>query len=131
MKTVTYEVPAMYGDHHVQEVIRILMEKPGVEDVYASSAFQMVEIQYDPKKLKEDEIESLLDESGYLGEFDFPTETDAATYLEADRSESFFRHTEVYETNREVVGFVQKVSYTGRPLWSCPGFGVIKDRMED
>jgi hypothetical protein len=44
---------------------------------------------------------------------------------------SYFRHTEVFETSRQVVSFAQKVSYSGKPLWNCPGFGVIKSNMEE
>jgi copper chaperone CopZ len=131
METITYELPAMYGDHHVIEVRKILGEIPGVEDVYASSAFQAVEVKFDPEKVSEEQIEKKLDEAGYLGELELPVEADAATYLEEDRSESFFRHTEVFETSKQVVSFAQNVNYSGRPLWNCPGIGVIKSEMED
>jgi hypothetical protein len=40
MNTLTLELPAIYGDHHVLEVRRILFELPGIEDVYASSNFR-------------------------------------------------------------------------------------------
>ncbi|MFN2174807.1 MAG: heavy-metal-associated domain-containing protein [Anaerolineales bacterium] len=131
METITYELPAMYGDHHVIEVRKILGEIPGVEDIYASSAFQAVEVKFDPEKVSEEQIEKKLDEAGYLGELELPVEADAATYLEEDRSESFFRHTEVFETSKQVVSFAQNVNYSGRPLWNCPGIGVIKSEMED
>ena len=130
MKTVTYELPNLYGDHHVVEVRRILFEIPGVVDVYASSAFRMVEVTYDPKKTNDLVIALSLDESGYLGEWSVPMEASASTYLE-DRSRSYFRHTEVYESTRQVVSFSQNVAYSGRPLWNCPGMGVIKNKMED
>jgi hypothetical protein len=58
-------------------------------------------------------------------------EADASTYLSEDRSQTFFRHTEVFETNREGVSFAQNVSYSGRPLWHCPGIGAIKNTMEE
>jgi copper chaperone CopZ len=130
VKTVTYELPNLFGDHHVIEVRKILNGIAGVEDVYASSAFRMVEITYDPSVTNDLEIAMKLDEAGYLGEWTVPIEAGAATYLE-DRSKSFFRHTAVYETARQVVSFSQNVSYTGRPLWNCPGMGVIKNKMED
>ena len=44
MEEVQIHVPAMYGDHHVLEVRRILLELPGVLDVYASSCFQTVQV---------------------------------------------------------------------------------------
>lgn len=130
MKTVTYELPNLYGDHHVLEVRRILFEMAGVEDVYASSAFRMVEVRYDETKTNDLDIAVKLDEAGYLGEWSAPMEAGASTYLE-DRSRSYFRHTATYETTRQVVSFAQNVSYTGRPLWTCPGMGVIKNKMED
>lgn len=130
MKTVTFEVPNLYGDHHVVEVRRILLEIPGVVDVYASSAFRMVEVSFDPEKTNDLVIAMALDESGYLGEWSVPMEASSSTYLE-DRSRSYFRHTEVYETTRHVVSFAQNVAYSGKPLWNCPGMGVIKNKMED
>jgi copper chaperone CopZ len=131
METKTYELPAMYGDHHVLEVRRILQEINGVENIYASSAFQAVEVKFDPEKVSGKQIEKKLEEAGYLGELELPIEADAATYLNEDRSESFFRHTEVFETSKQVVSFAQNVNYTGRPLWNCPGIGVIKSEMEE
>jgi len=130
-KKVTYNTPVLYGDHHVQEVRRLLLELPGIEDVYASSAFQMVEITYETDTIQESEISTKLDEAGYLGDWSTPTESGIAASLESDRALTFFRHTEVYETSREVVSFAQRVNYTGRPLWNCPGFGVIKNKMEE
>ena len=130
-KIITINTPALYGDHHVTEVHRLLGELPGIEQVYASSAFHAVEVTYDPDKVEEAAIKGKLDETGYTGELSVAMEADAATYLEADRSQSFFRHTEVFETTREVVSFSQNVSYSGRPLWHCPGFGVITNTMED
>jgi copper chaperone CopZ len=130
VKKITYEVPNLYGDHHVVEVRKILFEIPGVIDVYASSAFRMVEVTYDPTKTNDLDIAIKLDQAGYLGEWSVPMEAGASTYLE-DRSHSYFRHTAVYETTRQVVSFAQNVSYSGRPLWNCPGMGVIKNRMEE
>jgi len=130
VKTVTYDLPNLYGDHHVLEVRRILLGIPGVVDVYASSAFRMVEVTYDPAITNDLDIAVKLDRSGYLGEWSMPVEAGASTYL-GDRSRSFFRHTAIYETTRQVVSFSQNVNYTGRPLWTCPGMGVIKNKMED
>jgi copper chaperone CopZ len=127
METLTFELPTMYGDHHVVEVRRLLLEMPGVEDVYASSGFQVVEVMYDPTKVTPDAINARLAEAGYQGELSTPVEAGAATYLEkGDRS--FFRHTTVYENVRQVVSFAQNVSYSGRPLWPCPGMGSLKTK---
>ena len=130
-KTVTFETPALYGDHHVVEVRRLLLELPGVEDVYASSAFHIIDVTYDPDKVQEADLARKLDESGYLGGLMLPQEMGVAMYQESDRSSTFFRHTDVFETSRKVVSFAQNVNSSGRPLWNCPGFGVIKNKMED
>jgi copper chaperone CopZ len=74
MKTKTFEAPALYGDHHVTEVRRILLEIEGVTDVYASSAFQTIEVTYDESKINDLEIAVKLDEAGYLGEWTIPIE---------------------------------------------------------
>ena len=50
MEKITVDLPTMYGDHHVTDVRRILLALPGVEDVYASSAFRLVEVTFDPTK---------------------------------------------------------------------------------
>ncbi len=127
MKQAVMSVPAMYGDHHVVEVRRLLLEMPGVETVNASSCFQTVEVVYDPAKLSEDEITAKLDEVGYLGELAVPIETGLAVTQEAKRNgQTFFRHTTAYAQVRQIVGFAQQVGFTGRPLWPCPGVGVIK-----
>lgn len=125
MKTLSLELPTMYGDHHVLEVRRILLEMPGVEDVYASSSFQVVEVTYDPAKLDADKITAKLEEAGYSGELPVPAEAGEASYV-ADGKESFFRHTTAFEQVGKTVGFAQNVGYTGRPLWPCPGMGTIK-----
>jgi copper chaperone CopZ len=131
MKTITIETPALYGDHHVIEVRRVLLELPGVSDVYASSAFHLVEVNYDPEKINEQTIQGKLAEMGYLEEIQLPTESGKAAHLMENQALNYFRHTEVYETARNEVSFAQNVAYSGRPLWNCPGMGVINNKMED
>ena len=125
METKTFEVPALYADHHVTEVRRILLEVEGVIEVYASSAFQVVEVKYDDTKINDLEIAIRLDEAGYLGEWTLPTETGAAAQS-AEGQKQFFRHSITYETTKQTVSFGQTVSYQGRPLWHCPGIGAVK-----
>ena len=131
MQKVTYETPALYGDHHVTEIRRILLELPGVIDVYASSAFQIVEVTYDPEKINDLEIAVKLDSAGYLGEWTIPIEAGATSYHAAAGLKPYFRHTAAYEQTRLTVSFAQNVSYLGRPLWPCPGMGTISKPMED
>ena len=127
MEKTTIELPSMYGDHHVIEVRRILLEIPGVEDVYASSGFQVVEVEFDSKKTEIAEIIAKLEEAGYTQELAVATETGEAAYQGSNGdSREFFRHTAVFEQTQEGVSFTQEVNYAGRPLWPCPGMGVIK-----
>lgn len=124
METKTFEAPALYGDHHVSEVRRILTELTGVSEVYASSAFQVIEVKFDPKKIDADKIQARLEEAGYLGEIPMLVETGIA--VERIGDDAAFRHTEVYETVKHTVTFAQQVQHQGRPLWPCPGFGAVK-----
>jgi len=124
METKAFEAPALYGDHHVSEVQRILKELPGVEDIYASSAFQTIEVTFDEKKIDADKIAASLEETGYLGEIPVLAETGVA--VEKKEGDEVFRHTATYETVKKTVSFAQRVQYQGRPLWHCPGFGTVK-----
>lgn len=131
MSVKVFETPALYGDHHVSEVRRILMEIPGVEDVYASSAFQIIEVIYDPLKINDLEISIKLDEAGYLGEWSPPIEIGVTADQSERETKPFFRHTAAYEQTRHVVTFAQNVSYLGRPLWPCPGMGILEKTIDD
>lgn len=126
MPNLILELPSMYGDHHVVEVRRLLLELPGVTDVYASSSFRIVEVQYDDAKLTPDQIESALDEAGYAGELPMPTET--AVSATENNGQTFFRHTAAFVQTGKSVGFTQQIAYSGRPLWPCPGMGPIKEQ---
>ena len=119
MQTKVFEAPALYGDHHVSEVQSILRELPGIEEVYASSAFQAIEIKFDESKVTDDKIAARLEEAGYLGEMPILAETGVA--VEKKEGDGVFRHTAVYDTIKSTVSFAQSVEHQGRPLWPCPG----------
>jgi copper chaperone CopZ len=125
METRTFDAPALYGDHHVSEVQRILKELPGVEDVYASSAFQVIEVTFDETKTTADLVAACLEEAGYLGDVPMLAETGVAAYGR-ENGNSNFRHTAVYETVKKTVSFAQTVQHQGRLLWPCPGLGAVK-----
>jgi len=125
MEKITIDLPTMYGDHHVMEVRRILLAIPGVEDVYASSAFHLVDVTYDPDKASPEGIKTELQQAGYSGELPMPVEMGTVA-VQGNGGKAFFRHTAVYETTRNVVSFQQRVNYQGRPLWPCPGMGPLK-----
>ena len=124
METRTFEAPALYGDHHVTEVRRILQGLTGVSEVYASSAFRVIEVTFDATKISTEEITKQLEEAGYLGEL--PVISEKGFAVEKKEGDGVFRHTATYETIKGTVSFAQSVRYTGRPLWPCPGLGVVK-----
>ena len=124
METKAFEAPALYGDHHVSEVQSILKELPGIEDVYASSAFQTIEVTFDEKKISADKIAARLEEAGYLGEMPLLAEMGVA--VEKKEGDGVFRHTATYETVKKTVSFAQSVQFQSRPLWPCPGLGAVK-----
>jgi copper chaperone CopZ len=129
METVTIDLPKMYGDHHVTDVRRILLATPGVEDVYASSAFRVARARIDPAKVSEADLRARLAEAGYLG--DLPIEAEAwKTGTPAEVVDNPFRHTAALE-NIKGVAFGQRVEETaGQALWPCPGMGPIQKMDE-
>ena len=130
METKTFEAPALYADHHVTEVRRILLELTGVSDVYASSAFQIIEVSFDAAIIKAGQIEARLQEAGYLGEIPMLVETGLSVQKQGD--DAFFRHTATYETVKKTVAFAQRVDHdNARPLWPCPGLGPVKKTVEE
>ena len=129
METITIDLPKMYGDHHVTEVRSMLLAMPGVEDVYASSAFRVVRARIDPAKVSEADLRAKLETAGYLG--DQTIETEAwKTGTPAEVVDNPFRHTAALE-NVKGVAFGQKVEEAvGRALWACPGMGPVQKMDE-
>ena len=101
-----------------------MLELPGVEDVYASSGFQLIEVQYDETKLEPGTIKATLEEAGYLGELPVAVEQGAIEDRE-NGDKPYFRHTAAHAQTGQAVSFAQKVPYVGRPLWPCPGMGPL------
>jgi copper chaperone CopZ len=133
MEKKVFDVPAMYGDHHVTELRSILLRTPGVMDVYASSAFHVVEVIFDETQTNAEQLAAKLDQAGYSGDLLFPVEfgvTQSETNTGNGGKKPFFRHTEVFENSHQVVSFSQNVIHSGSGLWPCPGFDRVK-KMED
>ena len=130
MKEISLDLPTMYGDHHVTEVRRLLLEMPGVEDVYASSGFRIAEIEYDETTIDPESIQTKLEGAGYLGELPIPVERGA---LEERKNgdKPFFRHSAAYEQTGNSLSFAQQVPFAGRPLWPCPGMGPLATGDEE
>ncbi len=125
MQKSTFNTPALFGDHHVTEVRRMLFALPGVKDIYASSAFQVVQVEFDENLVTHETLLRILEEAGYLGQIPMMVETG-----KAEEGASVFRNTATYLTVKKTVSFAQKAPYSGRPLWNCPGMGVIKNMDE-
>ena len=129
MEKLVLKLPGMYGDHHVIEVRRILLELPGVSSAFASSAFHSAEVSFDPAKIGVEQINVCLGEAGYLA--DLPTRVEV-WIAPADQKgpPAGLRHTLVYEQTKTQVSFTQNVVAQGRALWPCPGMGAIRG-MDD
>ncbi len=125
MGWIELNLSTMYADHHVIEVRRILSEIPGVQDVFASGSLRTAQVTFDPAGTNPDQIRAALEQAGYAGDAVFPVETPLSTQKEPV-VKPFARHTTVYENVKSVVSFAQSVNHTGRPLWPCPGLGVIR-----
>jgi len=129
MKTYQTDLPAMFGDQHVLEVRRILLALPGVDEVYASSAFQFLQVSYDESQLKEEQITAALEEAGYLGEMATPEETNLPAT--ESKNKNIFRHTQAFSQTHKV-SFHRDTAISARPLWPCPGMGpVTRAKVEE
>jgi copper chaperone CopZ len=126
VEELSLELPAMYADHHVTEVRSLLLEIPGVTEVYASSAFQLVEVRYDDTVVEPGDISNKLEEAGYLGQLPLPAETGKAVD-QSNGDRPFFRRTVTYQQTGQTLGFAQNIPFSGRPLWPCPGMGPLAE----
>ncbi len=129
MERLSLELPAMYGDHHVIHVRRLLFDMEGVEEVYASSSFHLLEVDYDPDQVTPEQMTKTLEEAGYTGDLLLPEEPSIPATEQKEKA--YFRHTEAYAQTKHTVGFRQTVPYEGRPLWPCPGFGPLEPKTLD
>jgi copper chaperone CopZ len=128
MTSVAIDVPLMFADHHVVEVRRILFEIPGVEEVNASSSFQVVKVEYDPDKTSEDIVKRKLDENGYLGDLQVPLESGKPAVGSDEKT--WFRHTAAYKVTGTEISFGQEITASQKPLWPCPGMGA-RPKMDE
>lgn len=65
MEKVTFNVPAMWADHHVLTVRDVLQGVAGVDEVLASAAYKDVLVKYDPAATDADALSGALAEAGY------------------------------------------------------------------
>jgi copper chaperone CopZ len=107
--SVIFDVPAMYADHHVLEVRRILHEVPGVQDVYASSAFRVVEIGFDPEQTSAEALGRLLDDAGYRTELPAPVESGEPATDRTAADGRYRRHAASNAPSGSALAFRQEV----------------------
>ena len=129
-------VPGLAGPALAQEADKIVkIEVVGNERIergVVANALKIKELEtYDPEKINDLQIAMKLDEAGYLGEWTMPIEAGATAYHAAAGLKPYFRHTAAYDQTRLTVSFAQNVAYLGRPLWPCPGLGIISKPMEE
>jgi copper chaperone CopZ len=65
MKKMTFNVPAMYADHHVLSVRSALSQLSGVQEIIASAARKKVTVDYDEGIITPEKIEETLIQAGY------------------------------------------------------------------
>jgi hypothetical protein len=121
MQKVSFPAPALFGDHHVLEVRRILQALPGVLEIYASSCFHLIEVSFDVDQIRPEEIAARLKEAGYLSDLQAADEENGINY---------HRQTVIVEQARAAVGFQQEVPVQRRDAWPCPGMGLLKARED-
>ena len=124
MANLSLELPSMYGDHHVIAVRRILLDFDGVTEVYASSGFRVVEVEYNSKKTPKKDLVAALEKAGYTADFDLPEELPIPANEQKEKA--YFRHSEASEQTGNTVAFEQTVKFQRSPLWPCPGMGALK-----
>ncbi len=123
MKTVMFNTPAMYGDHHVTEVRKQLLALPGVKEIYASSAFRVVEVTFEENQVSQEDIQARLGDLGCLSELPVVVESGVA---EQRSSNGAFRQTISYGNLKKTVSFQQRVVNQGHPMRSCLELGSNK-----
>ena len=123
MASISLELPVMYGDHHVKEVRRVLLDIEGVKEVYASSSFHTVDVSYNTKKTNQKTIKAALEKAGYSGELAIPLEPSLP--VTEREGEKYFRHTASSTQTQNIIGFEQNVGYQGRSQWPIPGMGIL------
>lgn len=126
MEKFSISLPSMFGDHHVTEVRRILGALPGVVEIYASSGFQLIELEFDPGKTSPELIQDALQQHGYIEEALAPVEIHKdPSDLEGEKP--YFRHTASIHNIKKTISFQQDVVAASRPMWPCPGLTPLKE----
>lgn len=65
MTKVTIDVPALWADHHVLKAREALIDLEGVREVYASSAWKQILVDYNSRTIQRADLEQALADAGY------------------------------------------------------------------
>lgn len=101
MEKVIVDVPSMYADHHVLVVRDLLNALEGVKEVYASSAFKQVLVNYDPAAVQADAIVDALKQAGYTEDMKTPVQGKLPDEVWKQGS---FRMTQTYQADLVMSG---------------------------
>jgi copper chaperone CopZ len=106
MENIILDLPSMYGDHHVLKVRDALADLEGIEELYASSAWRQLMISFDPKRIKQADIEQALADAGYpLDEGEPPALVEASDIKRDPKwAELDIRVTETNQADIEMSG---------------------------
>jgi len=88
----------MFADHHVLKARTALLALDGIEDVYASSAWQAVIVTYDEAKIQPASIEQSLADAGYAPDNEPPILAESGPQFQDPSWQSL--GTRVTETNQ-------------------------------
>jgi copper chaperone CopZ len=112
MEKLVLKLPDMYGDHRVIEVRRLITALPGVQSVYASAAWQRVEVEFDPAQTDAEAIRRALLAAGYGVEGDLPPPASPLVRALTDLPEA------------AIEPITEKVPAQAGDFGPCPGFEV-------
>ncbi len=98
MERAVFAVPKLYADHHVLAVRGLLLQLPGVQEVYASSALKKVAITFDPAATSAAALQAALHQAGYGP--DEPLELAQVRPSKEDGSFWYLFRPRITETNR-------------------------------
>ena len=126
MKEARFDIPILFGDHHVLEITKILSEIEGINEFYISSAYNFVKLDYDESKISEEAIGVLFEKAGYSGEMGFEVEVFAVETEGATKNKKHFRKSVLYDQTNLTQGFKQNATKTSRKEWPNPGMGNLE-----
>ncbi len=109
MPTATFDLPAMYADHHVALVRQMVLALPGVTAVTASAARHQLEVTFDPAQLTEAALTSALTQNGY------PPGSAPSEHL------SYTGELQQHSVALEHRETASKTNYAAPALGACPG----------